>query len=549
MNLSSSSSYVIGVDVGTGSARAGLFDLAGSRLALATHPIQMWKPQGEWAEQSSDDIWGAIGDVVRRVVAESGVPADKIIGIGYDATCSLVVLNVEGRPLSVSPDGDPQRNVIVWMDHRALAETDAINAGDYDVLRYVGGKISPEMEVPKLLWLKNHLPQTFARAARFFDLADYLSYQSTGGNIRSECTTVCKWTFLAHENRWDEAFFKKIGLPEFPDERIGLASDVRPLGSIAGRLTAAAAAHLSLAEGTSVAVGAIDAHAGGIGLLGGTWDKDAEPDTARLESALALIGGTSSCHMAVSREPRFIPGVWGPYFGAMVPGMWLTEGGQSASGALIDFAIDTHPASAELTQRAKAEGLTKYEILNERVEALSADLAHPALLARDLHVLDYHLGNRSPFADPRARGMVDGLGLDTSLDSLAVLYLATIQAVAYGTRAIIDALNAQGYAIDQILVTGGGTKNPLWLREHADATGATLRLPRESESVLLGAAILGAVASGGYPSIPAAMQAMAHTGESVAPNPAARALHDAKFRCYLGMYREQLERRRAMAEV
>jgi len=546
--------YVVGVDVGTGSARAAVFDLAGARLALATCPIQMWKPDAEVAEQSSDDIWRAVGAAVRQAVAHAAVAPSQIHGIGYAATCSLVVLDKQDRPLSVSPEGDNARNIIVWMDHRAIEEAEQINRGSGErgrgePLTFVGGALSPEMQMPKLLWLKHHLPQTFAGAGRFLDLADFLSFQSTGSNTRSECTTVCKWTYLAYEHRWDTDFLSALGLPEFPDPRIGLAADIKPLGSLAGKLTREAAAHLGLEAGTAVAVGAIDAHAGGIGLLGATRDKSTAPTAEQLSSALALIGGTSSCHMAASKEPHFIPGVWGPYLGAMVPGLWLTEGGQSASGALLDFVIGTHPALPELDALAAQSGQSRYQILNARVSALAdeAGLPFPALLTRDLHLLDYHLGNRSPYADPRARGVVDGLTLDVSLGSLALLYLAAVQSIAYGTRAIIEALNQSGYGISQVLVTGGGVKNPLWLAQHADACGLPLTLTREPEAVLLGAAILGATACGAHVDIPTAMQAMTHAGSSIMPKNGAKAYHDAKYECYLWLYQEQQARRKRMA--
>jgi ribulose kinase len=147
----SNAEFVIGVDVGTGSVRAGLFDLHGRRRATASRAIQMWQPKPDWAEQSSDNIWEAVGSVVRQVVRESGALPEQIRGLGYDATCSLVVLDGGNRALTVSESGDPARNVIVWMDHRAIAETEAINVGGYEVLKYVGGGLSPEMEIPKSL--------------------------------------------------------------------------------------------------------------------------------------------------------------------------------------------------------------------------------------------------------------------------------------------------------------------------------------------------------------------------------------------------------------
>lgn len=527
-------SYVVGVDVGTGSARAGLFDLTGKRLATATRPIQMWKPKSEWAEQSSADIWDAVGQCVRQIVAEAKIAPETVVGMGFDATCSLVVLDEDDRPVTVSDDGDAARNVIVWMDHRALAETEAINAGDWDVLKYVGGALSPEMETPKLKWLQAHLPDSWARAAKFLDLADFLTYQSTGSDARSLCTTVCKWTYLGHENRWDTDYFDGIGLE---DTLPKIGDDVRALGEPVGNLMPDAAKHFGLTTNCTVGIGAIDAHAGGLGLLGAA-------DT--LEQSLALIGGTSSCHMAVSRDPKFIPGVWGPYFGAMVPGFWLTEGGQSATGALIDWTLENHAASPALFAEAKATGRTVYELVNDELDALAADVPHPAYLTRDLHVFDGHLGNRSPLADPRARGIVDGLTLDSSRASLTLLYLAAVQSVAYGTRAIVEALTAQGYEIRQIHAVGGGTKNPVWLREHADITGLPIHLPEEPEAVLLGSAILGAVAARAYPDIPAAMQAMCRSASVVRPNPAVADFHAAKFAIYRELYGQQKARRGAM---
>jgi ribulose kinase len=202
-------------------------------------------------------------------------------------------------------------------------------------------------------------------------------------------------------------------------------------------------------------------------------------------------------------------------------------------------------------QEAERKNTTVYVLLNERIEAMAKEqgLSDPALLTRDLHVLDYHLGNRAPHSDPHARGVVDGLSLDRSTDSIALLYLATVQAVAYGTREIIEAMNAKGFSINRILVTGGGTKNPLWLRQHADATGMTMVMGRESESVLLGSAILGAAASGAYPSVTAAMKAMGRSGETVAPNPAMRAYHDAKYAVYKSLYEEQNRHREMMRAV
>lgn len=547
--------HFIGVDVGTGSARAGIFDAHGAMLASAVHPIETYRPRPDFVEQSSTNIWQAVCKCVRDAVSSAQIDAATVRGIGFDATCSLVATDENGQPVTVSPDGDDDLNVIVWMDHRATDQAARINEGGYDVLKYVGNVISPEMETPKLLWLKENLPKTWQRAKKFFDLPDYLTYRATGDETRSLCSTVCKWTYLGHESsneqtgRWDATFFESIGLGDLVEENfIRIGTRVRPMGEAIGRgLSSSAAAEFGLLEGTAIGVSIIDAHAGGIGMIGATLEG-VSPDAKELDRRLALIGGTSSCHMAASYDARFIQGIWGPYYSAMIPGMWLTEGGQSATGALIDFVINNHRATSELHKQAENAHQSVYEVLNERLQYLSQDRQVPASLTRDHHVCPYFHGNRSPWADPTLRGMVTGLSLSATLDDLAVLYLATIQAIAYGTRHIIEVMNSAGYRIDTIFACGGGTKNPVFLREHADITGCRVVLPREPESVLLGSAMLGAVASGEHMNLITAMSAMSASEMILEPKKDDTSqYHQAKYRVFRQLHDDQLAYRTLMS--
>ncbi|MFC1746867.1 FGGY-family carbohydrate kinase [Candidatus Neomarinimicrobiota bacterium] len=542
--------FYLGIDVGTGSVRAGIFDGSGRLLSVASHAIETRRPQDDFVEQSSEDIWQACGAAVRSAVAQAGIEPGQIGGMGFDATCSLVVLDAEERSVTVDPDGDDRWNVIVWMDHRAIEQASRINHTSHDVLNYVGGTISPEMQSPKLLWIKENLPATWNRAAHYFDLPDFLTFRATGDQTRSLCTTVCKWTYMGHEEanipgsagRWEDSYWNAIGLGDLVEggySRIGRR--VRPMGEALGSgLTAQAARDLGLSAGIPVGVSIIDAHAGGLGSLGAQLDGMATT-SEQMESRLALIAGTSSCHMAVARTSWFLPGIWGPYFSAMIPGMWLHEGGQSATGALIDHVIQSHARSAALQEETRSTGRSVYEQLNGRLDALAKQVDAPAFLTRDLHCLPYFHGNRSPRADPTLRGMISGLRLADSADDLAVLYLATIQAIAHGTRHIISTMNAAGYQIRTIFASGGGIRNPVFLREHADITGCQIILPREPEAVLLGSAILGAVASGDHVSLWEAMGAMNHTGEIIFPSGGAVArFHEAKHTIFQRMYADQM---------
>ena len=514
----------LGIDVGSGSVRAGIFDKNGKQLAMSVFAIEQNRPKRDFVEQSSDNIWQMTGNAIKSALKDSGLKKEEIEGIGIDATCSLVALDKDDMPVSVSPSLDAHWNIIMWMDHRALAETDEINATKHEVLKYVGGSVSPEMEIPKILWLKRNMPDSYKNAFRLIDLADFLVYKACGEDVRSVCTTSCKWNYLSHENRWAEDFFSKVGLEDLVDTaKVG--TRIEQLGEKAGVLSDSAAQALGLCEGTPVAVGIIDAHAGGLALL-----------SAMDDTTLAIIGGTSSCHMAVSTEPSFVPGVWGPYFGAMLPGKWLNEGGQSATGALLDNMLHDSGSFAELKEKAAASELSIYDVINSRVTEL---LEQDAEMTKDFHILPYFNGNRSPRADATLKGSVVGLTLETGLDALAKRYLATIEAIACGTRHIIETMNANGYSIDEIAMCGGGTKNPIWLQVHADVTGLPIVLPKEPEAVLLGSAILGASISTTFSSIADAASSMTGVGKTIEPQSSNKRFYDKKYKVFLEMYEDQ----------
>jgi D-ribulokinase len=519
--------HYLGIDVGTGSARAGVFDQSGTLLASAKHDIAVWHEAGDIVEQSSDDIWRAVCASVREAVARSGIAAGSIAGIGFDATCSLVVLDQDGRPLPVSNSGNDERNIVVWMDHRAAEQARRINRTGHEVLNYVGGSISPEMETPKLLWLAEHMPETFAKAWQFFDLTDFLTWRATGSLARSVCTVTCKWTYLAHENRWDESYFREIGLSALADEsfqRIG--TEVVPGGVPLGSgLTATAAAELGLTQSTPVAAGLIDAHAGGIGTVG------ARGDVGSVQSRMAYVFGTSACTMSSTPEATFVEGVWGPYFSAMVPGLWLNEGGQSAAGAAIDHLVRMHPAAEQAASTAHEHGVSLSHWLSMKVEERGGAAATEKLIG-GIHVVPEFLGNRAPFADPDARGLIAGLGMETDFDSLLGLYLAGICGLGYGARQIVRSLHEKSVPIDTIVVSGGAGQSPLVRQLLADATGIVVAASTSQEPVLLGSAILGAVAAGHHKDTVTAMAAMSELGELYRPTVESGGWHARRFAAF-----------------
>ncbi|XP_074025444.1 FGGY carbohydrate kinase domain-containing protein [Leptinotarsa decemlineata] len=539
--------YFIGIDVGTGSVRAALVTEFGKIVSCSSKATKTWNIQTDFYEQSSEDIWNAVVSCVREVAKD--VEPKKIKGVGFDATCSLACFDKSGKPLSVSPTGNNEQNIILWLDHRAVKEAEEINATNHQILQYVGGKISPEMETPKLLWLKRNLrKECWERAGYFFDLPDFLTWRATGCDSRSSCSLVCKWTYemsIEGIESWNKSYFDTIGLEDLAENNWSkIGSVVIPPGSSVGKgLSPKAADELGLLVGTPVGTSMIDAHAGGLGLIG----CNAPGVDPEFHTRVGLICGTSTCHMAVSEEATFTPGIWGPYKNAMIPGMWLNEGGQSATGKLIDHVIDTHPATPEIRKKLGKIHIQEY-LSNILINlAQQQNLKSVAFLTKDLHVWpDFH-GNRSPIADPTLKGVICGLTLAVDEVSLALLYLATVQALSYGTRHIIHNLKKSGYKnIKSTLICGGLSKNPIFTQSQADVCNLPVVCPDEEESVLLGAAILGACGAGHFRDMKTAVQTMGGKGKVVEPNKDVIDYHDKKYEVFLKMYEHQQHYRKIM---
>ncbi|XP_053248242.1 FGGY carbohydrate kinase domain-containing protein isoform X7 [Podarcis raffonei] len=435
--------YYIGIDVGTASVRAALVDQFGTLVAYAEQPIQIWAPQPDHYEQSSDDIWAACCTVTKKVVR--GIDVSQIRGLGFDATCSLVVLDAHFKPLAVNSEGEHKRNIILWMDHRAADQVARINGTRHRVLCFVGGAMSAEMQPPKLLWMKENLREScWEKAGYFFDLPDFLSWKATGATARSLCTLVCKWTYSS-EKGWDDSFWKLVGLEDLVANNYAkIGNEVLTPGAPFGNgLTSEAAEALGLAKGTAVGASLIDAHAGGIGMIGARVQGHNLPcENQPITSRAVVICGTSSCHMAVV-----------------------------------------------------------------------------------------------------------GLTLSQGLDDLALIYLATIQAIALGTRHIVETMQAAGHDVNTLFMCGGLSKNPLFVQMHADITGMPVVLAHEVESVLTGAAILGACASKDFASLQDAMEKMGRVGRVVLPNHKDKRFYDKKYQVFLKLVEHQREYKTIMQSL
>ncbi len=468
--------YFIGIDGGTESIRAGVFDLTGTPLAFAATPYETDFPKPGWAEQNPADWWDALGRSVRKAVADSGVSISEISAICADTTCcSVVALDAEGHAV---------RPALIWMDVRSAAEAGRVAESGDPALRVNSdgnGPVSAEWMIPKALWLKENEPANFERAATICEYQDYINFHLTGRRVASINNAAVRWHYMAESGGYQPNLLKKLNLEALQEK---WPQEVLRLGEIIGGLTGRAAEHLGLPEGLSVAQGGADAFIAMIGL-----------GVVR-PGKMAFITGSSHLHLGLAEHAFHGQGIWGTYADALLPGYHVVEGGQTSTGSIVAWL------------KRLLDPAVGYDQLN--IEAAALPPGSDGLI-----VQDHFQGNRTPHTDPLSRGAITGLTLS---HGRAHLFRAMMEGVAYGTELILETQRMGGYKPDELVIAGGVTNSDLWLQIHADVSGLPLTVTRVADAPALGSAILAATAAGAYGNITEASEAMVHVERRVEPN-------------------------------
>lgn len=324
-----------------------------------------------------------------------------------------------------------------------------------------------------------------------------------------------------------------------------------------GRLSEKAGQELGLPAGIAIGSGVIDAYAGWIGTVGAKVQLEsssldeaaASNDVSQAFTRLAAVAGTSTCHLAMSKDPVFVPGVWGPYRDVLLPGFWMAEGGQSATGELLKHMLETHPAYRETLQAAEAAGKNIYDFLNDHLNHLASKANAPSISHLGRHLFFYGdlWGNRSPVADPGMRGALVGMSPDTSRDAMALLYYATMEFIALQTRQIVETMNGAGHAIASIWMSGSQCQNGILMDLVATACDIPVLIPRYVHAAVVhGAAMLGAKAASDGEGLWSIMERMSKPGRTVWPGREAgvKKLLEAKYGVFLDQCRTQQEYRK-----
>jgi L-ribulokinase len=531
--------YAIGVDFGTESGRAVLVDVAdGHQVATAVSAyrngvIDERLPEGlstrlppDWALQDPADYLRLFQDAVPAVLAQSGVDASDVVGLGIDFTaCTMLPVKRDGTPLCMLPEhrANPHAWVKLWKHHAAQPEADRINevagATGQPWLERYGGRISSEWFFSKALQILDEAPEIYAAADRLIEAADWVVWRLTGVETRNACTAGYKAMWSKRDGFPDRSYFAALDprLADVVDEK--MTSDIRSLGERAGGITDEAAGWTGLLPGTAVAIANVDAHV-------------AAPASTVIEPGrMVMIMGTSTCHIVMSQDEHAVPGMCGSVEDGVIPGLFGYEAGQSCVGDHFSWFVENAVPAAYETE-ARARGLDMHALLQEKAARLGA--GQSGLLA-----LDWWNGNRSVLVDADLGGLLIGATLATVPEEV---YRALIEATAFGTRVIIETFEAHGVPIHEIVACGGlAEKSPLIMQIYADVTGRPFRLSGSDQAPALGSAMFGAVAAGaaagGHATIQEAARAMARLKDiEYRPNSENAPVYDVLYREYVRLH-------------
>lgn len=479
-----SAPLLLGVDVGTTNCKAAVYTPDGHLVAQARAPTPVATPAPGWAEHDADELWRVVAGVIREAVTQlpsAGHTAGDIAGLAVASMAEAGVL--------VDDAGRPLVPMIAWYDQRTLDEGRwwAEVFGARRVFDITGQTPQPIYSLCKLMWLRRHRPNTFARAATWLNVADWIAYRLTGERATDYSLASRTLALDVTRRAWSAEMLDAAGIPTRLMARLVASGDV------VGEATAETAAATGLAVGTPVAAGGHDHIVGAFG-VGAT------------EPGIMLNSlGTAEAMVLALRQPALTDALFeqrGHLGVHAAPNRFYTTGGVAGQGASLEWArellVPDQPGEAG------------YRRLNILAEAAPAGCGGVVFLA--------HLrGAGRPHNDPTARGALVGL---TPGAGRAVVARAVFEGMAFASRTLLESMEAAtGVTTQEMLVIGGGARNPTWLQIRADVMQRTLQVVAVDEATAWGAAALAGLGAGVYADTQAMLARVAFPTQLIPPNP------------------------------
>ena len=492
--------YLIGIDLGTSATKTVLFDENGTVIASASREYPMYQPQNGWAEQKPEDWREAALETITRVVKESSVDKDEIKGIGISGQMhGLVMLDENNEVIRPS---------IIWCDQRTAKECEEITekVGKERLIEITANPALTGFTASKILWVRNHEPENYAKCRHILLPKDYVRLILTG-EYATEVSDASGMQLLDVPNRcWSDEVLEKLDI----DKR--MLAKVYESPEVTGTILPEIAAVTGLSEKTVVVGGAGDNAAAAVG-------------TGVVKDGRAFTTiGTSGVVFAHSKNVTIDPKGRVHTFCCAVPGCWHVMGVTQGAGLSLQWFRNNF--CQDYMEKAKEEGCDAYDYINRDVESVS-------LGADRLIYLPYLMGERTPHLDPDCRGVFFGL---SAIHTRKHMLRAVMEGVSYSMKDCNDILKEMGVEVDDMMACGGGGRSAVWRQMLADMYGCTVKTVTAKEGPALGVAILAGVGAGIYDSVEAACEKMIHTDKSCDPIPEHTAKYEEYHKIYKNLY-------------
>lgn len=483
--------YFLGIDVSTTGVKALLMDEQGQVVGTANTEQPLYTPYPLWSEQNPQDWWNGAVNSIRTVLSQSGVDGSQVLGVGLTGQMhGLTLLDKEGNVL---------RPAILWNDQRTAEQCDEIRArlGKSRLIQITGNDALTGFTAPKILWVREHEPEVYARVHHILLPKDYVRYRLTGEFAVDCADGAGTILFNLRQRTWSDEVLKALDIPLewLPKTYEG--------PEITGRITPEAAQATGLKAGTPVMAGGGDQAAQAVGV------------GAVQPGIVALTLGTSGVVFATTGEPFIEPEGRLHAFCHSVPGRWHLMGVMlSAAGSLRWY------------RDALAPGVSYDDLLAPAADVLMG--------SEGLLFLPYLTGERTPHPDPLARGAFVGL---TVRHTRAHMTRAVLEGVAFGLRDGFELMKSAGLThIEQVRVSGGGARSPLWRQILADVFDAELVTVNTTEGAAYGAALLAGVGAGIWKTVDEACSVAIRITGSTAPRPEGVSFYQKAYQGYRQLY-------------
>jgi xylulokinase len=491
---------LLGIDVGTSGTKTLLIDEGGKVLASATCEYPLRTPRPGWAEQDPQQWWEAARATVRQVLSEAGVTGEQVRSVGLSGQMhGSVFLDAAGEVL---------RPALLWCDQRTAPQCEWITrtVGAARVVELTSNPVLTGFTAPKVIWLRDNEPDTYARVRKVLLPKDYIRFKLTDAFATEVSDASGTAMFHVRERRWATELLDAIDVPaEWMPE--SFESEVP-----SAKISTHAAEATGLRAGTPVVGGGGDQAAGAVG--SGIVERGIISSTV----------GTSGVVFAYSDEPAVDPELRVHTFCHAVPGKWHQMGVMLSAGGSLRWYRDVL-ASPE-TDVARTMRVDPYQLITK--EAKEAPTGCEGLI-----FLPYLTGERTPYPDPNARGVFFGLTLRHDKRHLA---RSVLEGVAYGLRDSFEILAEMGVPIGQVRASGGGARSALWRQIQADVTGREHVTINVDEGPAFGAALLAGVGTGVWRDVVEACRATIQVEDACPPLPENTALYDRCYPIYRGLY-------------